>query len=359
MRRMVPVLAAALLIIGGVGLRAASAATLSVCNAGCQFSSVQDAVNAAAAAGDTISIGPGTYAGAIVIDKNVTVLGAGAAQTTIIPSAPQPDSDLGVVTVVDGVSVTISSLTISGASAFSSGVYNAGALTFQFSVVSHNSGEVSGGGIHNAGALTVSQSTVKQNVSYFGGGGIENDGGIATIIRSTISDNGTFGYGGGIENTVGTVTIVNSTLTRNGGAPGGGIFNRGVMIVNSSTVSDNGSFSGGGGITNFTGAMTVNHTIIAANNAGNGGGGGILNYGANGAFTLNNSTVTENIADSGGGGISNYVTLTLNNSAVTDNSVNFGPGGGIWNGVFAPWINRLALHHTIVSGNAPDDCFGC
>jgi hypothetical protein len=60
-----------------VGAGAASAATLTVCPSGCQYSQIGPAV-AAASNGDTIRVGPGTYQGGITIDVSVRLAGAGA-----------------------------------------------------------------------------------------------------------------------------------------------------------------------------------------------------------------------------------------------------------------------------------------
>src|SRR5262249_5751973 len=52
------------------GAGAVSAATLTVCPSGCQYSQIGPAV-AAASNGDTIQVGPGTYQGGITIDVSV------------------------------------------------------------------------------------------------------------------------------------------------------------------------------------------------------------------------------------------------------------------------------------------------
>ena len=64
------------------GAGAASAATLTVCPSGCQYSQIGPAV-AAASNGDTIKVGPGTYRGGITIDVSLRLAGAGAGSTVI------------------------------------------------------------------------------------------------------------------------------------------------------------------------------------------------------------------------------------------------------------------------------------
>lgn len=71
------------LVIGLTGIRVetARAATITVCPSGCDYTSIQAAVNAASS-GDTISIGAGTYDEQVIVNKGLTLVGAGA--TTII-----------------------------------------------------------------------------------------------------------------------------------------------------------------------------------------------------------------------------------------------------------------------------------
>jgi hypothetical protein len=71
------------LVVVGTG-SSAGAATLDVCPSGCAYSTIKDAV-AAASAGDTIDVGPGTYheTGPILVSVPLTITGAGAASTIV------------------------------------------------------------------------------------------------------------------------------------------------------------------------------------------------------------------------------------------------------------------------------------
>jgi len=82
--------AAAVLLIGGVGFTApllatqsASAATRDVCASGCTYTDVQTAINAASA-GDTVTVGPGTYSSGqflVLSGKEITIEGSGVDTT--------------------------------------------------------------------------------------------------------------------------------------------------------------------------------------------------------------------------------------------------------------------------------------
>jgi nitrous oxidase accessory protein NosD len=202
---LVALVLAALLVAGAPP---ASAATLQVCPSGCSFTTIAGAL-AAAANGDTIGIAAGTYAGGFTVDKNVTLRGEGADQTTITGGAP-------VVTVANGVSATIESVTITGGNSdFGGGIFNGGTLTLKESTVSGNTAFV-GGGITNVGTLTLRESTVSGNTASVGGG-IAN-GGTLTLTESTVSGNTAtagLGFGGGIFNSGGTVTLTESTVSGN------------------------------------------------------------------------------------------------------------------------------------------------
>jgi hypothetical protein len=85
------------------------------------------------------------------------------------------------------------------------------------------------------------------------------------------------------------------------------------------------------------------------------GGGGIYNTGV---LTLRSSRVTDNTAETVGGGIANYGSAELGESVVTANTALNGKGGVYGGGIFNS-LGTVALSHTKVFGNTPDDCAGC
>ena len=363
---------------------ARAAAMLKVCpDASKCFTSVQAAIDAAAS-GDRIKIAAGAYQGSLVIDKDITLDGAGAGETIITPDAKKR-----VITVTSS-SVTIRSLTVTGgfltfipgledpdpevypnfvgggvfvASSSSlalfavavganlafigGGIYNEGSLTLHNTTVSGNrayqgtnGGE--GGGIYSEGTLTLKNSTVSGNdVSLQGGegGGIVSKG-VAVLANSAVRENfSVVGSDGGIRN-LGTMTLKNATVSGNGAEFGsGGISSGGTLIVEDSVISGNGARFGAGGI-GAGGTLTVTGSTISGNGSGFFGGGGIEN---GGTMTLQNTTITDNRAADFGGGILNRGTATLDETTVSGNSASF--GGGIYN------LDALTLRETTVTGN--------
>src|SRR6185503_5928669 len=116
-----PKLVMAVAVSAAVGFTAsqADAATLTVCGSGCNYTTIQAAINAASA-GDTISIGAGTSTENVVVNQSVTLQGAGAGATIILPatSSPNPCGDslcngaASSVILVQATNVTITGLTV-------------------------------------------------------------------------------------------------------------------------------------------------------------------------------------------------------------------------------------------------------
>jgi predicted outer membrane repeat protein len=238
----------------------------------------------------------------LIVSSNLTITGGGAA-TTIIDGNKDLRTNLGVIIINVGSTVTISAATIRN------GARRDG-----------------GGGIANSGALALVNSTVSGN-------------------RSVNSESG--GRGGGIRND-GTLTVTNSTVSGNlsdgdNASLGGGIYNTGTAIttVNTSTISGNSADSGGGGIY-AVGTLTLTNSTVSGNNAG-GFGGGIYNLSTASLF---NVTITNNTAN-----------LTGSLPSNVD-----GAGGGVFNDATA----TVSFRNSIILGNRdhhpttplPNDCKG-
>lgn len=419
---------ALIVTLATVALTAAAGAsarnTLTVCPAGppeCQFATVQEAL-IAAQNGDRILIAPGSYSAGFTVDKNVSLIGSGATETTLSGGAVG-------VTIAAGSTVDIRGLTVSDA--IDTGIFNLGTLTLRNSTSAANGlGRVSGpGGVLNSGTLALSHSTVRDNASGVFAGGIENDGalmlrdsavvrnsggwaggirnnGSATVKRSTIESNGSMGPGniensgqlelrnstvaGGVcesacalFNQSGATALVINTVVSGNSSQSGAVTNGGILTIRGGEIRGNeASFSAPGAIENrITGVATIKHTRIADNhNLFQSGPGAIGN---DGHMTLEDTDVVGN-SGGGGGGVYNRGSgiLMLWSSAVRENTAE-AIGGGILNegtaqlrhsvvtgniavnglnGLFGGGIyntGTITLGHSSVRGNIPDDCFGC
>lgn len=361
----------------------AQATTITVCNIGCDYATIQSAVNVSSP-GDTILVASGRYTDNVTVTVTLNIRGAGALSTTI-------DGNMAgsVITVEPNTVVTITGFTIT----------NGRGIAVD--------GEARGGGIYNWGVLTIISSTIKDNTAR-GADGVN------------VGEAGRYAYGGGIynaclENSCGQLTLINSIVSGNtatgghgadgdadhpagdgGRAYGGGVCNRcsasncgavmltSTLVVGNYTVggdgggssgnnSGNGGHSYGGGIYNdgtgnVGGLITMTLGSVMNNYAhggntgkmllgspGIGQGGGSYN---SGVMTLIASTVGQNSATSGsvgfpyyygsspGGGIYNSGQLTLIGSTVYNNDSNY--GGGLYNGSgsFAELVNST------ISGNS-------
>jgi CSLREA domain-containing protein len=302
---------------------------------------------------DIITLPEGEYGqgvnGTMQISSNLTINGAGAANTVIYGN--DVDQVLNISSDSDPITVGINNITIIGNRVYDDsggGIYNSGTLTLTNVIISHTVA-LEGGGIYNSGTLTLTNCTLSNNTARDNGGGIYNSGTLE-LTDSTVSENsaGLFS-GGGIYNS-GTVTLTNSTVSYNRALySGGGIYNydSGTLTLTNSTVSNNitADFEGGGGGIYNSGTLTLADSTVSDNSAASSSsGGGIYN---SGTVTLTNSTVSYNTADFDGGGIYNprSGTLTLTNSTVSGNSANGFSGGGIYNHGF------LILQKSTVSNN--------
>jgi hypothetical protein len=319
-RRLIGVACASVIATGAAGFTAGHVlAAQSLCvgsGPGC-FSKLQAAVDAALA-GDTIRIGPGTFAGGVTIDVSISIIGAGARST-----------------IIKG-----------GDSVLTIGSYNA-----------------------------PSEPTVSI-------AGVTITGGVARSSPESIPFTGTAGvlaFGGGIEiplsaNGPGaTVRIANSVVTGNRAAPS-------ATVPSGNAVCPAGpcpfARAAGGGIDNW-GSLTLTNTTVSHNLVGSASGlstlasdaegAGIMSQ-ATGTLVLNDCEISDNhagatapngrFADSGGvfagGG-----TLTMDESVVTDNSADLSAAlpnsvnlQAIAGGVHIVGTASGAIRHTTIAGNS-------
>ncbi len=126
------------------------------------------------------------------------------------------------------------------------------------------------------------------------------------------------------------------------------LFMTGVTVRNNSSLDENEPEQGeaGGGISN-RGYLLLNHSTVSGNKAG--AGGGIYN---DGNLNVRNSTISGNSAYYQGGGIhQRYGHARVVNSTIVDNQSEISSGGGI-----KFWYYDFILANTIVASNsAPSD----
>ncbi|MCP4415231.1 MAG: hypothetical protein GY805_01330 [Chloroflexi bacterium] len=212
---------------------------------------------------------------------------------------------------------------------------------------------VDGQGIGNVRPFEIATNTgvVMQNITIIGGnalqqysdgGGIYNRGTLVvknSSIRNNYANN--YGGGGGIYSN-GTLIIMNSTVSDNFGSYGGGIHNRGTLTITNSIFSNNSANTGGAlqhsSPTNTV--TTISNSTISNNTASYGG--GISN---SDRLIITNSTINSNSA-TWGGGIDNWGNLTLKNSTLSNNNASY--GGGIMTSSFG----ITNINHSTINDNS-------
>jgi hypothetical protein len=232
--------------------------SLSVCSQGCDFSSIQAAVDHKQThSGDIIRIMESIHTEAgITINKSITLEGAHAKETILQAHENAELASDRILTVIKGVEVVIRNLAMrhgkpSGYPASGGAINNYGNLKITNSVVSKNTAGTSGGGIWNNGSLTLENSHISHNtalrrgqIGYAcgSGGGIQNEKGSKLVIKnSSIQHNNSEKSGGGLFISCDTTALIeNSTISHNSAqAPGGGITVKGGLSLKNSSITNN------------------------------------------------------------------------------------------------------------------------
>ncbi len=341
--RTMALLVPAVMTLVWAGTGAASAATLTVCPSGCQYSQIGPAV-AAAKNGDTIKVGPGTYQGGITIDVSVQLAGAGAGSTII--RGGDHVLTIGSFRASGEPTVSVSGVTVTGGLARSSPISEP--------VFGVKGLWAAGGGVEippqdiPADAPPVNGATVTISDSVITG----NRADPSAAIPSGTKCPGGFPHGqcpfaaavgGGIESW-GNLTLVHTTVSNNTAGPAAG------LPAVCSDCDGGGIFSEQGGLTMTGTTLSGNRAIAAAPNGRFAEGGAVYaspDFGGSNALTVNNSSVTGNSAglttnlpkfaggqliglnaNSGGIHVGDGVPTTVDGTVIKDNSASAdGPYG--------------------------------
>ena len=236
-------------------------------------------------------------------------------------------------------------------------IYNTDDLILTTSDLTGNSATLDGGAIYNniggAGVMVVSFSSIAGNVANSdatnggNGGGIYHHTGPLYLNFSTVAGNlalpsapgelgGSTSDGGGLYLS-GDVTMVGTLIDTNGALNGAGIYAlpSANAVLSQTLVIANAAAEDGGGIYN-RGDMVLDNAIVWANVATLGDGGGLyIDSGSGRETDLRNSTIHGNQSPQGnGGGIWNRTEVgdytTLSNVTVAENQAGAGNGGGFY-----------------------------
>jgi subtilisin len=157
-----------------------------------------------------------------------------------------------------------------------------------------------------------------------------------TVRRDTGGDYRIFTIATGVEAEISGLTVTNG-VAASSPAFGGGVLNRGQLLLERVAVSSNSAALSGGGVFNFDGAtLTLKASRISQNSTqGYGGGLGDVHPSVGGPATVLDSTISGNTATLGGAGIyEEDGDLTVRTSTVSGNTTGAGGdprgAGGIW-----------------------------
>jgi hypothetical protein len=196
------------------------------------------------------------------------------------------------------------------------------------------------------------------------GGGIFNRG--VLVMQQSALDENVADTGGGLANIGGTVSIEDGYIFANAAThPGGGIYTEGGSVtIMTTTIAKNGG-DGGGALEHVGGGdVTIVDSAIVDNLTGQGGGGNISFYG--GSLQMVNVTLARNmtyIGSGGAGAIRTSGDVSLVNCTIVDNQALYGHGtGGIHSEGTVSLVNTILVRNiTQLGGSNPpfaSDCSG-
>jgi parallel beta-helix repeat protein len=388
-----------LLALAGFGIPEARAASFTVCATGCDYSVIQDAVDAASN-GDVIKVAAGTYddvnnhsglAQVVYVNKSVTIQGG---YTTAFTEPPDPVANpttldaggLGRVIYIEGIiNPTIAGLRITGGGAsalepilggpVSGGgvqIYGAAATLRDNQILGNSASEGAGVHLWNSNAI-LEDNTISANIADGSGGGLFLANSPATLTGNTISENtaadaGQGGSGGGVMLDFSAAILRNNEIISNTADGGAGLFmadSDGALIVGN-IVRSNTASGGVGGLdcrdsenirisgntfsynaAPWAGGLEIhctgllNNNLISNNTANQGAGLVACD------ISIEGNTITENTAVEGAGGIFllECTDTTLKGNTISENTAGWGGGVQMGLGEYTLINNMIANNH--------------
>ncbi len=285
-------------------LSAAAPLPAAVLNVPAPYPTIQSAIDAAAASGDTVLVAPGTYVENIDFKgKAVAVQSSGGAAVTVIDG-----NQLGsVVTFASGegaLSVLQGFTVMNGLAGSGGGIFCwQSSPTLRANVITGNTATADGGGIYCfQAAPLIDANEIIANYANWGGGIGCFDNSSAEIRDNSITWNTSVDLGAGIVLYISSnALITGNTIQKNSGGSGGGIACAASSMpdIRDNLVSDNTALYHGGGLYSFDNAHpTIADNTFSKNKAINHTGGGVC---ASTPATITGNTFAENDAVRGGG----------------------------------------------------------
>lgn len=270
-------------------------AILRVCHSGCEYSTIQSAIDAATKNGDTVQVERGSYRENIVFpDLQITISSVDGSQFTWIQG------------------ISSSGYTVS----YSPGKSYRVLVGFRIAggtkggmLIKGNGGIVDCEVLNNVGAgieivggpMSIFNTTIQRNRRASGGGGIQIRNASVYVYSSTIKRNSDSAMAGGIYGQKAKLYMVSSTLQENGVQEnldfiiGGGIhLLRSEAYIFNSKIIDNqcNSKVGVGGMLIYDSRVKVLKSIIIGNSGGKVGG---ISSNGKSKLTMTNCTVADNV----------------------------------------------------------------
>ncbi len=337
--------------------------TITVCTSGCDYTTIQAAIDAATA-GDTIKIAEGTYTHVFsragvrqiaYISKTITLEGGYAAGNW---DSPDPDAHPTILDaqnngrgisifdnthpVIDGIRIingNAAGMLADGPDRYDGGggIYAHRAyVTLQNTQISSCTAQVGAGIFSYYGALTITNASITTNTVQKWGGGMRGFGTAVTVQNSLIASNVTtdaYSLAGGFYLTFGRPAIfINNVISNNSATQAGGGFlmSNSDCTFTSNTIANNRSLIsvGAGGHVQSNSACTFDDNTIIGNEAFYDGGGLAINTAS--VVTLTHNRIENNTAGRYGGGVYVYsnAAVTMTNNIFRENISSGGSSSG-------------------------------